>query len=477
MARADEIKPKKWILNAFTMSTPGHLAPGLWRHPRNQSAQYTDIEYWTNLAKILEDGKFHGLFIADVLSHYGVYKGAGNIDPSLPGATQFPITDPFLPVAAMAAVTKHLSFGITASTTYENPFLLARRFATLDHLTKGRVAWNAVTSHLETAAKNLGLPTQIAHDERYEIADEFLTVTYKLWESSWRDDAVVKDTETKQYAVPGRVRQIDHKGKYFSTAGPLTTEPSIQRTPFIFQAGASTAGKAFAIKHAECMFVPGMEAHKVKKSADEIRQQAVEQGRNPDHIKIIAGILVIADETDKKAQAKYEDYLNYIDLEGALTLFGGWTGVDLDQWPDDEDFKFTGPGAIQSMITSWSATVPGTDGVKWTKKRIAQELALGGPHPRAIGSPKTVADILQRWIDESTIDGFNISYAVNPGDFEDISKWLLPELRARGVFWDDYAATTTRENFFDDGLGPRLRGDHPGAKYTWLATEKSAGEG
>lgn len=215
------------------------------------------------------------------------------------------------------------------------------------------------------------------------------------------------------------------------------------------------------------MFLPGMEPQAVKRTVEDIRRRAVENGRDPTTIKLIAGILIIVDETDEKAQAKYEDYLSYADIEGTLTLFGGWTGVDLDQWGDDEDFKFTGPGAVQSLVSTWSATVPGTDGVKWTKKRIAQELAIGGAHARAIGSPKTVADILQRWIDEADIDGFNISYAINPGDFEDIVTWLLPELRSRGVFWEDYAGTTTRENYFQDGLGPRLRPDHPGYKYKW----------
>lgn len=186
--------------------------PGLWRHPRNRSTQYTDIEYWTSIAQVLESGKIHSLFIADVLGAYDVYKGPANFNPGLAGVAQIPISDPFLPIAAMAAVTKHLSFGITASTTYENPFLLARRSATLDHLTKGRVAWNAVTSHLESAARNVGLETQIAHDERYKIADEYLTLTYKLWEGSWRDDAVVRDEEGGVYALPGRVRRIDHRG-------------------------------------------------------------------------------------------------------------------------------------------------------------------------------------------------------------------------------------------------------------------------
>ncbi|KAI2468482.1 Nitrilotriacetate monooxygenase component A/pristinamycin IIA synthase subunit A [Annulohypoxylon bovei var. microspora] len=454
-----EPRPKQGILNAFSMSTPGHLAAGLWRHPRNHSSEYKDIEYWINLAKTLEDGKFHGLFIANVLSHYGVYKGEGNINPGLAGAAQIPMNDPFLAISAMAAVTKNLSFGVTASTTYENPFLLARRFATLDHFTKGRVAWNVVTSHLESAARNLGLPTQIEHDERYKIAEEFINLTYELWESSWRDDAVVKDAKTKQYTVPSRVRKIHHEGHYLQSTGPIMTEPSIQRTPFVFQAGASNAGKTFATKHAECMFLPGMTIEAVKRSADGICQLAVENGRDPSRIKLITGFLIIVDETDEKDHAKYKDYLEYTVLEGTMTLFGGWTGVDLNKWGNDEDFKFTGPGAIQSMISSWNATVPGTQ----------NELAVGGAHPRAIGSSKTVSDFLQTWIDEAGIDGFNISYAINPGDFEDIIKFLLPELRARGVFWDDYVANTTRENYFQDGLGPRLRDDHPGSKYKWTA--------
>lgn len=164
------------------------------------------------LAKILEEGGFNGIFIADMLGVYDVYDGPGNIEKVLPGAAQCPISDPMLPISAMAAVTKHLCFGITASTTYEPPFALARRFSTLDHLTKGRVCWNIVTSYLPSAARNFGLETEIPHDTRYEIADEYLQVVYKLWEGSWRDDAVVRDVNTHQYTVPGRVRKIDHKG-------------------------------------------------------------------------------------------------------------------------------------------------------------------------------------------------------------------------------------------------------------------------
>ena len=197
-------------------------------------------------------------------------------------------------------MTKHLSFGVTASTTYEPPFLLARKYSTLDHLTKGRIAWNIATSYLESAARNIGLETQIPHDERYEIAEEYLNVTYKLWESSWRDDAAIRDSDRATFTLPGRVRRIDRIGKHFKVAGPFTNEPSTQRTPFIFQASTSTAGKPFASKHAECMFLPGMEPHIVRKSADDIRAQAIGHGRDPTSIKLIVGMLVIVDETDEK---------------------------------------------------------------------------------------------------------------------------------------------------------------------------------
>ncbi|KAH7156590.1 alkanesulfonate monooxygenase [Dactylonectria macrodidyma] len=465
---------KKWILNAFFMSNPAFVAPGLWRHPRNQNKRYNDISYWIELAKILE-GNFHALFLADVLGPYDVYKGPRNIKPTLPGAAQFPVSDPSLPIAAMASVTKTLSFGLTASTTYEKPYLLARKFATLDHLTNGRIAWNIVTSYLESAARSMGLKEQIPHDERYAIAEEFLEVVYKLLEGSWRDDAVVVDEVSKQYTHPDRVRNIEHEGKFFQVVGPSLVEPSRQRTPFIFQAGASKAGKAFAAKHAEAIFLPGMEFSTVRRTVDELRRLAVEQGRDPRGLKLIAGIHIVLAETDELAQKKYEEYLSFADLEGSLALFGGWTGTDLGGFADDDDLKFTGPPAMQSMVENWSATIPGSQNIKWTKARVAQELALGGPHARAVGTAKTVADVLESWIRETDIDGFNISYAITPGDFEDHAKYLVPELKARGVFWDAVPAEgrTTRENYLgvDFAPGGRLSSDHPGSRYKWPASD------
>ncbi|KAH6679203.1 coenzyme dependent N5,N10-methylene tetrahydromethanopterin reductase [Halenospora varia] len=460
---------KQWIMNAFAMFTPGHLAPGQWRHPDDHAGDYTNLEYWTDLAKTLEAGKFHGLFLADHLGIYDVYKGPGNSAPALESGAQFPLGDPFLLVSAMAAATKSLSFAITASTTYENPYALARRLSTLDHITKGRVGWNIVTSYLESAAKAFGLEEQIPHDQRYEKADEYLEVVYKLLESSWKDDSRIKDPTSGKYSLAERVRRIDHHGKYFKCSATHQLHPSIQRTPFILQAGSSSAGKNFASKHSEAMFLPGLEPEKVRKEVDDIRARVISHGRSPDSIKFLAGILVIVDETDEKAQAKYQSYLQYADLEGAAALFGGWTDHDLSKYGEDEDFKFSGSGAIQSMVNTWSTTIPGTDGVKWTRRRVLQELAVGGVHARAIGSPQTVADVLQRWIDVAGIDGFNLSYAISPGGFDDMIKYLWPELRKRGVFWGDYekVGASMRESYLADGKGPQLRKEHPGASYKW----------
>lgn len=199
------------------------------------------------------------------------------------------------------------------------------------------------------------------------------------------------------------------------------------------------------------------------------RKLLIQQGRRPDSVRFITGIFVVVDESDEKAQKKYEEMLQYADLEGTAALFGGWTGTDLATFSDDEDFAFTKTGGIQSMIKAWTATVPGTEGLKWTKRRVLQELAISGAHAKAIGGPKKVADILQHWIDEAEIDGFNLSYATTPGTFEDMIKWLWPELKKRGVLQEEYSVPggSMRETFQGDKNGPRIRSDHPGATYTW----------
>lgn len=248
---------KNLIINAFDMGCIGLQNPGLWTHKDDiKSKQYKSIEYWTNLAILLERGKFNGLFLADVLGGYDVYNGPENLAPAVRAAAQWPVNEPSATVPAMAAVTKNLAFGVTFSTISEHPYHFARRIATLDHLTNGRIGWNIVSTYLDSAARNLldnkPLPE---HDERYVRTEEYFEVVAKLLLSSWADDAVKNDKDSRVYADPKRIRKINHKGKYFEVPGPQITEPSPQRLPAVLQAGTSSKGKEFAAKYAEVVFI------------------------------------------------------------------------------------------------------------------------------------------------------------------------------------------------------------------------------
>ena len=210
-------------LNAFDMNCVGHQSPGLWAHPRDRSWQYKDLEYWVDLARLLERGKFDGLFIADVLGVYDVLNGNG--DAAIRQAAQVPVNDPLALITPMALVTEHLGFGLTASLSFEHPYPFARRLSTLDHLTKGRVGWNIVTSYLESGARNIGQKAQTDHDARYDYADEYLEVVYKLLEGSWEDGAVLRDRERKIFSDPRKIHPINHQGNFFSVpayAGALS---------------------------------------------------------------------------------------------------------------------------------------------------------------------------------------------------------------------------------------------------------------
>ena len=309
---------KQIRLNAFAMNTVGHLSPGLWRHPRDQSRRYTDIHYWVELARTLERGCIDGLFIADVLGVYDVY--GGNADAALSSGAQVPVNDPLQLVPAMAAATEHLGFGVTASVSFEHPFPFARRMSTLDHLTKGRAGWNIVTSYLSSGARNLGQREQLSHDQRYALAEEYLQVCYKLWENSWEEDAVRADRDSGVYADPAKVHGIEHEGEYFKVPGFHLSEPSPQRTPVLYQAGASSRGRAFAAANAECVFVAAPSKAVLKKQVADFRVAAVAAGRATEDIVILEQLTVIVAETDEAALARLREYREYASATGALTV-------------------------------------------------------------------------------------------------------------------------------------------------------------
>jgi FMN-dependent oxidoreductase (nitrilotriacetate monooxygenase family) len=434
----------------------------LWTHPRDRSWQYKDLEYWTELATLLERGKFDGLFIADVLGVYDVYHG--NHDTALRTSAQVPVNDPLQLVPAMALVTKHLGFGVTASLSFEHPYTFARRLSTLDHLTKGRAGWNIVTSYLESGAKNIGLAGQTAHDNRYDLADEYMEVVYKLWEGSWEDGAVLRDRQRGIFTDPAKVHPIDHEGAYFKVPGIHLSEPSPQRTPVLYQAGASNRGRRFAGEHAECTFVAVPSKTVLKKVVADIRQSVAAAGRDPRSILVYNLQTIVVDETDAKAKAKFDEYRRYIDLDGALALGSGWMGIDFGAYSLDEPLRHIKTNAVQSSVDAFSSADPGKI---WTVRELGEWIGIGGLGPVFVGGPSTVADLIEEWVEETDVDGFNLAYAVTHETFADIVEHLVPELQRRGVYKRDYAPGTLREKLF--GAGPRLPDSHPGARYRDLA--------
>ncbi len=458
---------KKISFNAFEMNCIAHQSPGLWRHPQDRSVEYKDLEYWTDLAQILERGFFDGIFIADVLGIYDVYHQSA--EHALTGAVQVPVNDPLQIVPAMAAVTKHLGFGVTTSISFEHPYPFARRISTLDHLTKGRVGWNIVTSYLESGSKNLGLKTQVNHDNRYDIADEYLEVLYKLWEGSWEEGSVLRDRESGIFADHKKVHPIQHEGKYFTVPGIHICEPSPQRTPVLYQAGASSRGQKFASQNAECVFIAAPSKIATKKVVQGIRQKLAQEGRDPYSVKIYALLSIVTDETDAKAQTKFKEYQSYGSYDGALTLLSGWSGVDFSQYQPTDKVEYIQTNAIQSLLDSYVNADPER---VWTIEEIANWNSLGGNGPVLVGSAETVSDALQQWVEDTDIDGFNLAYILAHQTFADVVEFIVPELQKRGVYQTSYAQGTLREKLF--GAGPYLPENHRGAKYRNLKELKLA---
>ncbi|MFP5085078.1 LLM class flavin-dependent oxidoreductase [Acinetobacter pittii] len=458
---------KKISFNAFEMNCIAHQSPGLWRHPQDRSVEYKDLEYWTDLAQILERGFFDGIFIADVLGIYDVYHQSA--EHALTGAVQVPVNDPLQIVPAMAAVTKHLGFGVTTSISFEHPYPFARRISTLDHLTKGRVGWNIVTSYLESGSKNLGLKTQVNHDNRYDIADEYLEVLYKLWEGSWEEGSVLRDRESGIFADHKKVHPIQHEGKYFTVPGIHICEPSPQRTPVLYQAGASSRGQKFASQNAECVFIAAPSKIATKKVVQGIRQKLAQEGRDPYSVKIYALLSIVTDETDAKAQAKFKEYQSYGSYDGALTLLSGWSGVDFSQYQPTDKVEYIQTNAIQSLLDSYVNADPER---VWTIEEIANWNSLGGNGPVLVGSAEAVSDALQQWVEDTDVDGFNLAYILAHQTFADVVEFIVPELQKRGVYQTSYAQGTLREKLF--GAGPYLPENHRGAKYRNLKELKLA---
>lgn len=447
---------KRMYLNAFHMNCVVHQSPGLWVRDDDNMVNYTDLGQWTEFAKLVEKGKFDAIFLADVVGTYDVY--GGTRDAAVRTAAQTPVNDPMLLIPAMAAVTENIGFGFTSSIIQYHPFAFARLITTLDHLTKGRVAWNIVTSYLESAAKNFGLPGLPEHDTRYDMADEYCAVCYRLWEDSWAEDAVVLDRANGIYADPTKVRDIEHDGHFYKVDGCHVSEPSPQRTPVLFQAGSSERGTDFAAKHAECVFVIGSQPQVDGQYCTIIRDKMKKHGRDPQDLLVFAYMKVITGSTEGEAQRKYDEYFNQVSYEGAMALLCGWSGIDLSEYDPDMPVEFIKTNAIRTFLHSFTQGDPNRE---WTMRDIANYVGIGGAGPVVVGTPEQVCDQLEGWIDEG-VDGFNLAYATLPGSFEDFIDGVIPELQKRGRVQSEYAEGTLREKLFPH-RNVRMEPPHPAA--------------
>jgi len=387
-----------------------------------------------NGRKKAEEGKFDFVFIAD-----GLYITEKSIPHFL---NRF---EPLTILSALAAVSSKIGLVGTVSTSYSEPFTIARQFASLDMISGGRAGWNVVTSPLEGSALNYGKTEKEhpTHPERYRIANEYLEVVTGLWDS-WEDDAFVRNKETGVFFDPDKMHTLNHKGKYFSVKGPLNIARSKQGQPVVFQAGASEDGKDFAAKVANAIFTGQETIEEAKSYYDDVKGRAKAAGRNPDEIIILPGIGPIIGRTHEEAELKYKQLANLVSIERALDFLGRYyEHHDFSQYPLDKPFPELGELGRNSFQSV-------TDRMKiWAKEEglTLREVALrvATPKPTLLGTPDTIADKLQRWFEAGAADGFIVA-ASHPGGLEDFVDQVVPILQERGLFRKDYEADTLRGN-------------------------------
>ena len=454
MSESSTPGPKPFVLGFFEHMNPNGLTGATWQHPENRGADYLDLDYWMSLGRRLEAAHADFLFFAD---SYGSPAVDGVIpDIAIRRGDHVPTADPFAVIPAIFAVTERLPVVVTSSTTFEEPYANARRLATLDHVSKGRIGWNVVTSAgAQSASDSFGRPL-VPHDERYDRADDYLELSYRLLEGSWEPDAVVKDRASGIYADPAKVHPVHYEGAYHRTKGVFSVEPSPQRVPFVFQAGSSGRGRRFAATHAECVFLQGTTPEQDAASVADIRRLAEEAGRDGDAIRILVGLTVIIGADEEEAKAKYEEFASFHSAEIAASQFSFYSGVNLLELDPDQPIP---PGNDELSRSN----VQRFDG--WTVREILNELKTRGVRGMIlVGTAAEVADRMEAYAAETGVDGFLMETYTNPGTYDEILDDLLPELRRRGRAPLPFTTRTLRERFQGAGR-PYLDDAHPGARH------------
>ncbi|GAA1495071.1 NtaA/DmoA family FMN-dependent monooxygenase [Paeniglutamicibacter kerguelensis] len=424
-----------------------------WRHPENERDHFDNLDYWKNIARICEAARLDFVFLADAW-------GWSEVNGERPEictveSLDLPRLDPAIVAAAMVSATTDLGFVITGSTLIEQPYSFARRMSSLDQLSNGRLGWNVVTTGTaETAAAAFGIP-MVAHDERYDMADDFMEVVYKLWEGSWEPDALERNKDGR-FADPAKVHRISHEGPYFRSEGYGNTSYSPQGTPVLFQAGSSDRGRQFGGRHGECIFLGGASATKMAAQVKAIRDEAVASGRDADSVKLMAAFSCVIAPTRQEAQAKYESVLQAQDPAVAVASYAMFTGLDLSSYAPETPMAELRTELSQTQVSRFADLTVGDVLADWH--------AHGVRSKPVVGTPEEVADAICALAETADLDGFLLTPVIQPGSTLDFVEMVLPILRERGVAATDYEGSTLRERLFGTGT-PVLGASHPAAGH------------
>jgi FMN-dependent oxidoreductase (nitrilotriacetate monooxygenase family) len=424
-------------INLFIQSRGHHEAA--WRHPKSSRLPLTDIRYTAELAQKAEAGLFDSIFLADVLGLWNDVE-----------STPFNWLEPMTALAAVAMATSRIGLIATCSTTYTEPYNLARQFASLDHISKGRVGWNIVTTWSPQAGANFGNIGQVGHADRYERAEEFMTVVKGLWDS-WADDAVLDDRAGGRYAYRTKVRTIDHKGPHYPVLGPLNMPRSPQGRPVFVQAGSSDTGKSFAARHAEAVFTAHLEKATAKAFYADLKGLIEAEGRNPRQVLILPGFSPIIGSTEVEAERYAEELNELSDPEvGRHRLSQRFGGYDFSKLALDQPLSvadFPDPSKNEASRSRTEAVVALVARERPTLRQLLAKLAGARGHFTVAGSPEKIADLMQDWFEDGAADGFNLMPPVLPHQLDLFISEVVPLLQKRGLFREVYQGETLRSHF------------------------------
>jgi alkanesulfonate monooxygenase len=415
---------------------PVSIHTAAWRYPGGTPDANFNFAHLKSYAQTLERGKFDAFFMADHLAVLNMPMDALKRSATV---TSF---DPLTLLPALAVATEHLGLIATASTTYNEPYHIARKFASLDHISNGRAGWNVVTTSNPDAALNFGLDEHVEHGERYARAREFFDVVTGLWDS-WADDAFIRDVERGIYFDPERLHVLNHKGKYLSVRGPLNIGRPVQGWPVIVQAGASDAGRQLAAETAEMIFASGSSIAQAREFYRDVKDRTERAGRNPEHLKILPGALVVVGETVEQAREKRALLDSLVHSDSAIASLSIQLGTDAAQV--DPDGKLPEIPQTNASKSGRQRLVDLARRENLSVRQLAQRVGGYGGHA-LVGTPRTIADEMEEWLKRDACDGFNMMFPYLPAGLDDFVNLVVPELQRRGIFRREYEGTTLREN-------------------------------